>query len=120
MDRALLPDEDFDTLTSVEKLQDILNRMYLIQKLETTRFWRERFATKEQYAEEYPESYSKDLAISFRLIKDNYTKHYDDINDVAKQIGDNDYFRILKNIVEKDIEDILLSPEEEENEGQEV
>jgi hypothetical protein len=104
--------EDFHSFSAQQKLENIIERMNTIFKMEHMRFWRERFATPEQYKEEYPEDYKKNVTVAFIVVKNNYTESFDEINEVAKMVGDNDYFRILKNIVEQDVENILLEAED--------
>lgn len=98
-----LPPVNYSELTQKEKFNDVVVRMEKINNYMTMKFWRARYATPDQFEEEYPEGHERQLKMAFEVLKMNYIENED-----AWYKSDNEYMQILKKIIEQDVEQILL------------
>jgi hypothetical protein len=106
-------DEDYDSLSTEDKLDNLLGLMGTIVEYDKRRFWRQRYASEEQLAEEYPEDYEEQLSIAWALIKQSYLNYFQDFNDLPLKLegSKKEYFDILKKFGEDDLDNILLEGE---------
>lgn len=101
-----------------DKYEELMNLMQGIIDYESCKFWRKRFASDQQYAEEYPEDYEKDMAVAWVLIKRRYTEHMIEIDDYIKTVEVSKHHKelleIIRNYAEEDIDRVLLEDEDED------
>lgn len=110
-------DESFETLPHDKKLYHLITLMKRIEGVEAAKFWRERFATEEQFKREYPDGYEKELAVAWILIKRAYLDNKVGIDDFANKnkenIKDINYLPILQKFADEDLDRILLEGDDE-------
>jgi len=101
------PPANYDRLDIGEKYDSIMDRMGLINRYLTQKEWRNKYATEDQFKEEYPDDHEKAMKLAFEVIKAQYLEHRDHWVSVKE-----DYIVILEKIIEQDAEQILLGNED--------
>lgn len=112
--KCFLVHEDYTSFSAKEKLEELIEKMRAINKIEQMKVWRNRYASDEQYKEEYPEDHDKNLAIVWKFLKENYINYADDINQEGMKLQGHDktYFDIIFEFGTQDIEQILFGDSE--------
>ena len=108
-------DPDYHSFSAEDKLECLLELMSKIVAYDCRKVWRHRFASEQQFAEEYPDDYEDQLIVAWTLIKQAYTDYFQDINDAAKKLDKfkSPLFEILKKFGEDDMDRILLESDEQ-------
>lgn len=114
---AFKPD-NFDSLDDHDKLQNVIHRLHLINDWNQHKFWRRRFASEQQFKEEYSDEVNTTIAVAFRFLKEELDIAYAEeaIKDTELPAVYKKYTTMMKEFIDKDIEDALLGNEEESEE----
>lgn len=108
---ALFKSDDWDYITDDEKFESINNRMDMIFSYVRRKDLRRRYASTEQFAEEYSEENEKEVLIAFQLIKSEYEEIRGYILSNKEKYNVN--AQVLEKILEGDIEELLLGEGDE-------
>lgn len=107
----MITGETMEKCNIPELVNNIINKMNFIQNREFYRTMRQRYASEEQYKEEFAD-FDEDMRAIWTAAKNSYTDNKEAIDkhlikhDYAEQTLNN--FKIINNIIEAELEKILL------------
>lgn len=113
IDQRMYRHQDWASLTEEEKFEDVCRRMDNTYNYVTRRSLRERYASPEQFKDEYPEDWETAVSAVFQMIKSDYEEIREYVLN-NKDKSKNPNIIVMEKILMDDAERILLEGDNDE------
>lgn len=109
---------DWDTYSTRERLDNIVDRLSFIAKQEKYKQLRSRWCTVEQYNDEYGDEYNKYMMSLWLSCKTDYLERKNEYDSFIQNFGNNknEHYKscleLMNKVINDEIEDILLDADQ--------
>ena len=103
----LFKPDNWETMNASDQFISISRRMDKIYSTQIDKSWRRRYATEEQFGEEYSPEHEQATLVAFQILK----KEYEDLREYVLSHDTHKHnanVEVLEKILQNDVENILL------------